>query len=86
MTHAPDAAAIHRALIATLRRVCPAPLPDLPPETLIDSVPDLDSLRLIEAVALLESHYAVTVDTDGLTELVTLADIAALIGRALPGR
>ena len=84
MTHDPDSG-IHHALIATLRRVCPAPLPDMPPDTPIEAVPELDSLRLVEAVALLEAQFAVTVDTDGLTELATLADIATLIRRALPG-
>ncbi len=85
MTHEPDATAIHRALLATLRRVCPAPLPDLPSDTPIEALPELDSLRLVETIALLETQFGVTVDTDGLTDLADLADIAALIRRALPG-
>lgn len=87
MTRDADLEAIHRVLLDILGLVCPARPPVyLDPATPIEVVPDLDSLRLMETIALLEEHFAVTVDTDGLAALADLGDISALVLEARLGR
>lgn len=84
MTRITDPMEVDRALLAILRRLCPTPFPDLPPETALDAVPGLDSLRLVETVAMLEEQFGVAVDTEALMDLATIGDIAALVRQALP--
>lgn len=72
------------ALAQLLRRLCQERLVDLRPETRLDEVAGLDSLRLIEAVAQLEERFGVVIDTDNLAELRMVGDIARLILDAGP--
>lgn len=73
----PDADAV---LAAALALLCTGrPVPGVTAATLLDSLPELDSMRLIEAVALLEGQFGVEIDPTALEELVTVADVVAVI-------
>jgi acyl carrier protein len=74
------------ALAAILRRLCQHPLPDLAPETLLLDIPDLDSIRLLEAVALLEEELRVEIDTAMLDGLECVGDILRAVATARPMR
>jgi acyl carrier protein len=68
-----------------LRGLCQDKLAALGPDTRLDEVTGLDSLRLVEAIALLEEHFQVVVDTDGLADLRTVGDLVRLILAARAG-
>ena len=71
-------------LAGLLRRLCEDPLPGLAPETLLVDIPGLDSIRLLEAVALLEEELRVEIETAALDELHCVADILAAVACARP--
>jgi acyl carrier protein len=79
MTAAPDQTTLFAAVADALRAICRAPLPGLTPQTTLESIPDLDSLRLIDATVRLEQKLGVEVDTDRLGQLVTIADLVHLL-------
>ncbi len=67
-----------------LRGLCEDPLPDLAPDTLLADIPGLDSIRLLEAVALLEEAFEVEIDTAALDGLRRVADILAAVAKGRP--
>ena len=69
--------------LAVLREVSRQPNLVASPDTHLDEIANLDSLNVIEAVALLEGRFGVEVDTGGLNHLATVGDIAGLVVRAL---
>jgi acyl carrier protein len=74
-----DAAAV-RAEVERLIRDCVGwPALALSPETVLADIPDMDSLRLLECVALAERRFAVEVRTDQFESLVTVGDIVRLL-------
>jgi acyl carrier protein len=73
-------------LAAILRRLCQQPLPDLAPETLLLDIPDLDSIRVLETVALLEEELRVEIDTAMLDHLERVSDILGAVATARPMR
>ena len=79
MTAALNEGTVFAAVAETLRAICRSPLPDLTPDVTLESVPNLDSLRLIDATVRLEQKLRVSVDTDRLGELVTIADLVHLL-------
>jgi acyl carrier protein len=81
MTPSPTPAIVLAAVAAILEQVTARDQPGLHPDTPLDGI---DSLRVLEAVALAEEHFAVTVDTAGIDTLATVGDIIRLITDALP--
>lgn len=77
-----DAAAILAVVAAILNRLADRPLPALALSTPLDALDGIDSLRLLETVALAEEHFAVQVDLGGLDGLATVGDIVRLIHQA----
>ena len=69
--------------LAVLREVCRQPNLVASLDTGLDEIADLDSLGVMEAVALLESRFGVEVDTGALNHLATVGDIVDLVTRAL---
>lgn len=53
--------------------------------TPLEDLDGVDSLRLLETVALAEEHFGVAVDTGGFGSLATLGDIVGMIVAARPG-
>ena len=56
--------------------------PSLTPDTqLLDSVPELDSMAILELVAVLEGHFGILFDDADVNEdsFATLASLAALV-------
>ena len=72
--------------LAVLREVCQQPTLKVSLDMHLDEIADLDSLRTMEAVALLEDRFGVEVDTGALNELATVEDIVSLVIRALGGQ
>ncbi len=84
MTGTPNSEAVFAALAPILRRLCQNRLTGLAPETILEELPGLDSLRLIEAMALLEDRFEVEIDTDALGGLRNVADIVKAIATGKP--
>lgn len=70
------------ATVAILGEVCGRPGFAAALDARLDEIIDLDSLRIIEAVALLEEEFGVEVQTDGLEGLATIGDIVRLLQKA----
>jgi acyl carrier protein len=67
-----------------LRRVCEQERMTLSPDTPLEDIPGIDSLRLLQAVALMEEHFQVEVDVVALEDLHVVADILGAISGARP--
>ncbi len=74
---------VSASTLAVLREVCRQPNLVASLDTGLDEIADLDSLSVMEAVALLESRFGVEVDTGALNHLGTVGDIVDLVTRAL---
>ena len=68
-----------------LREICRAPGLPLDPTSRLEEIEPLDSLRLMETVAMLEDRFHVEIETGVLDSLVTVDDIVDLVLRAAPG-
>ena len=79
MTSPLDEGTVFASVAETLRAICRSPLPDLSPDVYLENVPNLDSLRLIDATVRLEQKLRVAVDTDRLAELLTIADLVHML-------
>ena len=75
----PDPAAVLAAVAAILARVTARPQPGLTATTPLDTLDGVDSLRLLETIALAEEQFGVAVDTGGLDNVATVGDIIRLI-------
>jgi acyl carrier protein len=84
---APAANAIRQrvldAVITLMRHRSEVGLPDLSDTTFLVDVPNLDSLRVMETVALIEQQFGVEVDTSRLETLVTVGDISDAVSEAI---
>jgi acyl carrier protein len=76
--------AIARAVSDTLCRVCDRPAVALPADLPLADVPNIDSLRLLQAIALLEETFSVEIDVVTLERLDRVCDIVEIISDALP--
>jgi acyl carrier protein len=57
---------------------------ELSPDMRLADIPGMDSLRTIQAVAMLEEHFNVEVDVVALNDLRRVRDILDAIARARP--
>jgi acyl carrier protein len=71
-------------LARSLRQICEQSQPELHPATMLDDLPGIDSLRLLQAVAYLEQHFRVEIDVVALDDLSSVQDILNAISRARP--
>jgi acyl carrier protein len=78
----PDPGTIHAAVNAYVRALCAQPNLALSPDTRLDDLADMDSLKWIETIAVLEERLGVQIDTQQLEHLATLDDIVTLLTRA----
>jgi acyl carrier protein len=60
---------------ATLRHVCQHPLPALSPDTYLDELPSMDSLRVLHVIAALEEQFGIEIDVAALDRLYHVQDI-----------
>jgi acyl carrier protein len=72
------------ALPGLLLRLCKQSQPGLTRETSLEDVAGLDSMRILQVVALLEEHFHVEVDEVALHDLHTLGDIVDAITSGRP--
>jgi acyl carrier protein len=63
------------AVAAAVRKVCQHPLPDLTPETYLDELPNMDSLRVLHVVAMMEEQFGIEIDVAALDNLRQLVDV-----------
>jgi acyl carrier protein len=80
----PDTATAFAAFAKTLRRACDASLPDLAPTTILAEVVNIDSLRLLQAIALAEEELGIEIDTGALDAAWTVRDIVMALAEARP--
>jgi acyl carrier protein len=67
-----------------LCRVCEQPTVALPGDLPLPEVPNIDSLRLLQAIALLEEQFSIEIEVVALERLHRVRDIVAIISDALP--
>jgi acyl carrier protein len=60
---------------ATFRHVCQHPLPELSPDTYLDELPGMDSLRVLHLIAALEEQFGVDIDVAALDRLYQVRDV-----------
>ena len=66
-------------VVGIVARVTNRPQPAAAMDTMLYDLDGLDSLRLLETVALAEEHFGVQVDTGGLGQIETVGDIVRLV-------
>lgn len=69
------AADVFGIVVATLRRVCQHPLPALSPDTYLDELPGMDSLRVLHLIAALEEQFGAQIDVAALDRLYQVRDV-----------
>jgi acyl carrier protein len=67
-----------------LCRVCERDAVALPQDLLLAELPNMDSLRLLQAIALLEETFSIEIDVVALERLHRVGDIVEIISDALP--
>jgi len=67
-----------------LCRVCERPAVALRQDLPLAEVPNIDSLRLLQAIALLEEQFSIEIEVVALERLHRVRDIVAIISDALP--
>jgi acyl carrier protein len=82
LNHPTRSVEVLTALSDLLSRLCEQPQLNLSPEMALEDVPGLDSLRLLQAVALLEERFGVEVDVVAINHLRRVQDIINLIKAA----
>ena len=60
---------------AALRKLCHDPLPDLSPDTYLDELPGMDSLRMLHAIASIEEQHGIEIDVAALDQMYRVQDI-----------
>jgi acyl carrier protein len=74
------------AAVAILRRLCRDPLPDLTPDTRLDELPGMDSLRVLHVIAMMEEQFGVEIDVAALDGIHQVQDILRGIRGRLDSR
>ena len=64
--------------------VCDRPAVTLPQDLPLADIPNIDSLRLLQAIALLEEAFSVEINVVALERLDRVRDIVDIISDALP--
>jgi acyl carrier protein len=67
-----------------LCRVCERPAVALRQDLPLAEVPNIDSLRVLQAVALLEEQFSIEIEVVALERLQRVRDVVELIADALP--
>jgi acyl carrier protein len=80
-----DHEAVLHVVVGIVARVTNRPQPATAMETMLFELDGLDSLRLLETVALAEEHFGVQVDTGGLGQIETVGDIVRLVASGRRG-
>jgi acyl carrier protein len=80
----PDQAAIFVEFVRISRGFSADEHIELAIDTLLDDIPGIDSLRLLQAVAHLEQHFRVEIDVVDLDDLHCVRDIVNAISAARP--
>jgi acyl carrier protein len=76
--------AVFVELTALLSRICQHEQTDLSAGTLLEDIPGIDSLRLLQAVAHLEDVFRVEIDVVTLNKLERVQDVLDAICTARP--
>jgi acyl carrier protein len=82
MTAPLDRAAIHAAVAAYVAFICGRPGLMLAATTRLDEVADMDSMKWIETIAVLEERLGVEIETHNLDALVVVDDVVELLAQA----
>ena len=82
--HSARPEAIARAVSDMLCRVCERAAVALPQDLPLADIQNIDSLRLLQAIALLEEQFSIEIDVVALERLHRIRDVVELISDALP--
>jgi acyl carrier protein len=77
-----DRAAILAAVAAYVASICGRPGLTLAPTARLDEVEEMDSIKWIETIAVLEERLGIEIETHDLDALVVVDDIVELLARA----
>ena len=84
MSAALDRAAIHAAVADYVASLCGRPGLAITPATRLDEIAEMDSMKWIETIAVLEERLGVEIETHDLDAMIVVDDIVALLARARP--
>jgi acyl carrier protein len=70
------------AIAAVVRKICQHPLPDLAPDTHLDELPGMDSLRVLHVVAMMEEQFGVEIDVTALDHMHQVQDVLRAVRAA----
>jgi len=82
----PESDLILSELSRSLVKICEHDPVGLKADTMLEDIPGIDSLRLLQAVAHLEECFGVEIDVVALDDLHRVQDILNAISRARPTR
>jgi len=82
LTDQVDRAALNAAVAAYVASICGRPGLILAPTTRLDEVAEMDSMKWIETIAVLEDRLGIEIETHDLDALVVVDDIVELLARA----
>jgi acyl carrier protein len=77
-----ERAAIQAAVAGYVATICERPDLVVTPSTRLDAVAEMDSMKWIETIAVLEERLGVEIETHDLDALVVVDDIVELLARA----
>jgi acyl carrier protein len=83
-TDPPPAETSLLVLARLLGRICEQDGLIISPATFLDDIPGVDSLRILQAVALMEDHFQVEIDVITLNDCLRVRDILGAIAKARP--
>jgi acyl carrier protein len=81
-----DYATILAEMERLIRSVTAHPALAISAASVLGDIEDLDSLRVLECVAMAERHFGVEISPDALYELETVGDIARALAASAPAR
>ncbi len=84
MTDRPTSDVILTVLTNILRRLCELDRLELSPDMPLVDIPGIDSLRILQTVALAEEHFRMEIDVVALENLHRVRDVMNAIAPAPP--
>ena len=78
-----EPAQVLAVVLQIIESVTGQPQPGVTAQSAIDTLDSVDSLRLLEIIALSEEHFGVETDTGGFDNIDTVGDIVWLISQKL---
>jgi acyl carrier protein len=67
------------SILSSIERLCAMPQGSLGLDTRLARIPSWDSLRVLEFVAMLDTDFGITLESDAMGDCETVGDLAELV-------